>query len=271
LQQLLAEHQNWATLHAGHVRDVSAALQATHAPAPLVDENDATQLSTLIRHYGHSPTAIAPTILLQAAEFLAICQAHDQQLEALSLRLSAVRAMEQAMMAQLSGMDVDLERDASERRHPEACAPEEIDRRIRSWAILARQLETSVDAFVTPSGQVFEYIMEHMGQAYHLGTWHIGQGPLQEDWSKIVWALCVAPNPSTVKLPGVVAPTGRGSITLSLALLADRSPAKVLEQLGGEVVKGVMAAAPVWAGPRHTIAVWIKVEDVPVLSNNDKI
>jgi hypothetical protein len=257
LQRVMAEHRQWAQLHAGQLWDrVGAALAADGRP-PLVDENSVSQLSTRIRRYGEEAKADGTDPLMHAALFMAICQEHDQQQEAAERDLASVQAMEQAMFARLSGETADAPTfptfEASPGSSTESLSAEMIERCLRAWAIASRRVDAPPDACITCSGQVFEALRERFTDAADLGTWSIDAGAARGDWPAILRQIAMAadPIPAARQLLNADQPQPAGP-SLVLAVIPGCPPGQMMGRLGAGGPTGT-GHLPVWSEPPHTV------------------
>ena len=257
LHRVMAEHRQWAQLHAGQLWDrVGTALAADGRP-PLVDENGVAQLSTRIRRYGEEAKAAGTDPLMHAALFLAVCQEHDQQQEAAEHDLASVQAMEEAMFARLSGETADAHAlsalEVSSGPSAESLSAEMIERCLRAWAIASRRLDAPPDACITCSGQVFEALRERFADAADLGTWSIDDGAARGDWPAILRRIAMAEDPVSAARQLLTAdqPQPAGP-SLVLAVIPDCPPSQLMGRLGAGGATGA-GPLPVWSEPPHTV------------------
>jgi hypothetical protein len=178
LQRVINEFDAWADLHRGDMASLRDFFKISQGAPPLVNETDATQISTRIRHF-ETPTGNASgDSLFQAALFLALAHRYDAQQETLGSELGAIQEMEQRMFSRMSGND-DLAEplDAHGIAHAKDVPVRSdadffmLDRRIRAWATLAAADPEPAWAFVTSSRQVLDNLLEDFPEAYQLAQW----------------------------------------------------------------------------------------------------
>lgn len=180
LQRVINEFDGWAELHRGDMDSLRDFFKISRGAPPLVNETDATQISTRIRQFGKPSGDAADESLFQAALFLALAHRYDAQQEALGSELVTIQKMEQRMFSRISGneitaeaMDEDVivpDTDISVRSDADFFM---VDHRIRAWATLAAADPEPAWAYVTSSQQVLETLLETFPEAQKIGIWQL--------------------------------------------------------------------------------------------------
>jgi hypothetical protein len=165
LDQAVQAFNQWADLHQGKLGDLTAVFRAGQGPAVWTREADAHQIRDQIRRRGDTASPEVNSALFQAALFLCLANAYDQQQDALTRELGSVRHLEEQFGHILGEPD---DRDTSLGPAVSPSGEEKgadrglfmTERRLHSWALLA---ETQIDpdrVYITTSGAVWAHLLE---------------------------------------------------------------------------------------------------------------
>lgn len=249
LDQAVQAFNQWADLHQGKRGDLTAVFRAGQVPAVWSREADAHQIRDQIRRRGDTASPEVNSALFQAALFLCLAHAYDQQQDALTRELGSVRRLEEQfghILGEPDDRDTSLGPAVSPSGEENGAdrglfMPE---RRLHSWARLA---ETQIDpdrVYVTTSGAVWAHLLELFPDA--LPVFDDGSGPVNPEARSMasfssdervatLTALTRAEDPRTVAMERCGAgKVGEGDVALTLRVLVGCSPprlfARILEE-----------------------------------------
>lgn len=261
LKRAMAEFKAWADMHRGKISEMIAFQKIMSGRVPFVDETHPTQLGDQIRHFSESSPQETADPLFKSALFLFMAQEHDRQEDAVARDLGAVQAMEQEMLARLSGRDRQGGRMLSE-DSPGAEVPIHnpdlgvymTAQRIQAWARMTSGPNCVCSAYITTSPAVYTLLLDAFPEAGAARIFRPDDKAQGADkLSEALDALSQASNPD--ELPSEAAgilPAGAGITDLTLAPLVGVPPGVFLDRLSGRPSK----AAPAAGGrstPLHTI------------------
>lgn len=185
LSKTLKAFQEWGLMHGAHLGDMAGYYAAGRKKSPLTDDTNPTKISHLIRQYGNKTDEMVPDPQFQAALFLAMAQAHDEQQASVDGSMSLIEKMERDMMAKLSGELPDGRDISSPVIDPDAgvnapglfSKPDPgqsyTNERIEAWAKMALRLDDAADLYFTISDAVFSAMLERLSNAVPLGRWRL--------------------------------------------------------------------------------------------------
>lgn len=253
VQRAMANHGQWARMHAGHLLDRAGAALAADGRPPLVDETDVSQILAHLRHEGQATPAESDNALLRAGLLLAICQEYDQQQEAAEQSLTSVEVLEQTMFAQLRGETDSAGDNPPLMSSTDTALPVSLMGRILwAWSLVARCAASAPRAFITCASQVVAELRERIGGDVQLGCWPFEAGSAAGGWAAILEGLAIAADPVlAVKqlLPDKSQPAeGPG---LTLISIPGCPPSELLRQLSGGA--DTVCHASEWEEPPHTV------------------
>ena len=214
LSKTLKAFQEWGLMHGAHLGDMAGYYAAGRQKSPFTDDTNPTKISNLIRQYGNKTNEMVPDPQFQAALFLAMAQAHDEQQASVDGSMSLIEKMERDMMAKLSGELPDGTDISSPVIDPDALVngpglflkqdtgQSFTNERIEAWAMMALRLDDAADLYFTISDAVFSEILERLPDAVPLGRWRLPLKAVEGsnadaggDISPILHALATAEDP----------------------------------------------------------------------------
>ena len=160
LLNLLEEYQKWASLHEG--RNLKF-FKTQGGRVPFFDDGSAHQLSTDIKKRAAGEVdAPAPEPLFDARVFLAVAQEFDSRQGDLQNGLAAYREMEQKFLKDLKGEPEipDIGLGGGPALHAGDPGGHMTEKRLESFARLARETRAEDRLFITTSRAVFDAVLE---------------------------------------------------------------------------------------------------------------
>jgi hypothetical protein len=265
LKRSMAEFKAWADMHHGNIGDMIVFHKTMNGHAPFVDETHPTQIGNQIRHFAEPSVLEAADPLYKSALFLFMAQEHDRQQEAVRHDLGAVQAMEQAMLARLSGRAGQVEQALSE-ESPSAAVPIHnpdigaymTSRRVQAWARLTDSREPVCSTYVTTSPAVYAFLLDKFPEAGNALVLKPGTLPNQSagdaGLGETLEALSQPQHPGGVPPATTeILPTGAGIADLTLSPLVGMPPGAFLDRLCGWPSKAAQAAADGKMPPLSTV------------------
>ena len=214
LANTLKAFQEWGLMHRDHLGDMAGYYAVGRQKSSYRDDTNPTKISNLIRQYGEKADEMTPDPQFQAALFLAMAQAHDEQQASVDGSMSLIEKMERDMMAKLAGEQPECTDSPSPAIDPEAVViksgPFSIEdagqsytgERIEAWAMLALRLDDAADLYFTISDAVFKELLEQLSEAVPLGRWRLplkavegSNADAEADISPILHKLATAEDP----------------------------------------------------------------------------
>lgn len=249
LNQAVQAFNQWADLHHGKLGDLTSVFRAGQGPAVWLQEADAHQIRDQIRRRSDTASPKVNSALFQAALFLCLAHAYDQQQDALTRELGSVRCLEEQFGHILGDPD---DRDTSLGPVVSPSGEENgadrglhmTERRMQAWARLA-ETQTDPDlVYFTTSGAVWAHLMELFPDALPVLDDRSGPDDRQtrsrasfspDKLAATLIALTLAEDPRALAMERCKAGSfGEGGVALTLRVLVGCSPrtlfARILEE-----------------------------------------
>jgi hypothetical protein len=264
LEMLVADYQNWASLHRGS--DL-ALLKNRQPAAPFIDHLS-SRIQSDILHYQDSPTEPAPDPVFNARLFLEIAAAYDAQQAELNCDLAKIQHLEKRFTDAL-GDHAEMEESAPIGNLPlfqEDPGGFMLAERFQAWSILLlqdRSQPTADNLWVTSRMSVIEWIQDEIGMEQVL---EINCIPIQKTiddstrfWQESIMAylsqLQTAPWPSAIKTfePPSSDYAWENAVSVKGFIIPDLTPEELLQKMTSDKT----ARMPDSGQPRNTLIICV--------------